>query len=875
MKHYNPILHGSSRAWAEQGRHYIGGGIGEAALIGAAVGGGTALITGEDPLQGALTGGVLGGAGGALFGTGAQGAKTATEVATKAPSVAGAVGQGVNLSNAASPLFYSGAGTGVGTGISSGVGSGITAAAQGVGQAVPSAVAQGLYPNFAVAGQGAASTAAGLTDDVIAAAGKDVAQGIAGAPQMANAAQPGMFDKLGGWYSGLSTPEKIGVGIAGGVGLNALTGQRPTVPKLDDSYDGPLSRFKYDPDKFSPTRVTSNVYRPSYAAKGGVMNSYAQGGIAALANGGMGNNSGYPMGQMDMTQYATPSQMPTSAEVVNAGYEVATNPYTGSPVKMAEGGYASYNIDKESLGGKMFGETGVIDQLPQSVISEILSDPGMSQFMGFRQINTPRTYSVTAPNTGRDFNISSPTARSEIYNPIYDTNNYVNRLPTDNTNPTTPSNFIDAYNLLAATSPSIAATISPQTLGSVSSAKGMAEGGDTSSDGSSNYSLGDSLGLLQATNPGIAALYTNPAPTQPVQQAPVQQAPAPAPAPAPVQQAPTPAEIKYANDIERLYAQNANYFDGVNTPNAYMNQYRDPYQNYIYSNMSSSPGAEDKIAYALEQYRAAGNTDTPQWAKINPRSFNDLPSVSWNWDASGGLPIDDFTRAWSGSANLSNPAPQGYFENIALYNMGLSPYRPDLAVNYWNRVDNTVENRYDPAEFERLNKLGLEAMRSGKSLNPTYIPYALDPHRGAGYDSYFYDDPLNISYEQTHPAGTGFMTFNDSGFYDYIDDNQGMAKGGIAGYNLGGYASGGNPRLLKGPGDGMSDNIPATIGDRQPARLADGEFVVPADVVSHLGNGSTDAGAKHLYSMMDKVRKARTGKKRQGKQIKPEKFLPA
>lgn len=100
------------------------------------------------------------------------------------------------------------------------------------------------------------------------------------------------------------------------------------------------------------------------------------------------------------------------------------------------------------------------------------------------------------------------------------------------------------------------------------------------------------------------------------------------------------------------------------------------------------------------------------------------------------------------------------------------------------------------------------------------------------------------------------------------------AEGGITGYNLGGYASGGNPRLLKGPGDGMSDNIPATIGDRQPARLADGEFVVPADVVSHLGNGSTDAGAKHLYNMMDKVRKARTGNKKQGKQIKAEKFLP-
>lgn len=98
-----------------------------------------------------------------------------------------------------------------------------------------------------------------------------------------------------------------------------------------------------------------------------------------------------------------------------------------------------------------------------------------------------------------------------------------------------------------------------------------------------------------------------------------------------------------------------------------------------------------------------------------------------------------------------------------------------------------------------------------------------------------------------------------------------MARGGIA--DLGSYSDGG--RMLKGPGDGMSDSIPGVIAGKQPARLADGEFVVPADVVSHLGNGSTDAGAKQLYSMMDKVRKARTGKKAQGKQINPRKYMPA
>jgi hypothetical protein len=99
--------------------------------------------------------------------------------------------------------------------------------------------------------------------------------------------------------------------------------------------------------------------------------------------------------------------------------------------------------------------------------------------------------------------------------------------------------------------------------------------------------------------------------------------------------------------------------------------------------------------------------------------------------------------------------------------------------------------------------------------------------------------------------------------------NQNYAKGG----QLGGYSDGG--RMLKGPGDGMSDSIPGVIANKQPARLADGEFVVPADVVSHLGNGSTDAGAKQLYAMMNRVRKARTGNPKQGKQIKPAKYMVA
>jgi len=80
---------------------------------------------------------------------------------------------------------------------------------------------------------------------------------------------------------------------------------------------------------------------------------------------------------------------------------------------------------------------------------------------------------------------------------------------------------------------------------------------------------------------------------------------------------------------------------------------------------------------------------------------------------------------------------------------------------------------------------------------------------------------------------------------------------------------------LGGATDGMADKIPARIGKNQKARLSHGEFVVPADVVSHLGNGNSEAGAKRLYEMMDRIRQARTGNTKQGRQINPNKFLPS
>jgi hypothetical protein len=101
-----------------------------------------------------------------------------------------------------------------------------------------------------------------------------------------------------------------------------------------------------------------------------------------------------------------------------------------------------------------------------------------------------------------------------------------------------------------------------------------------------------------------------------------------------------------------------------------------------------------------------------------------------------------------------------------------------------------------------------------------------------------------------------------------------MATGGYLGYADGGEIAMAKGRYLQGGTDGMADELPARIGKDQPAALSHGEFVIPADVVSHMGNGNSDAGAKKLYQMMDKIRMARTGNKKQGKKINPDKFMP-
>jgi hypothetical protein len=572
----------------------VGGGIGEAALIGAAFGGGKALVTGEDPLQAALLGGITGGAMSGVTSALLPGATTAgTEVGktVAAPVVAqGTTAAAPEMLKATLPeigmanSFNTVTGAAIPTATQAG-----TAGITGLGGMQPitgleslqaSANLGGMQPitnagitSVAPANQLATATpsAGGLgagqvTAEQAAQTAAQAQQGIAAAPkapfvglkEMINPTPGGTLEK--GLDFAIENPYAT-AGI-GGAAYGMLNPKKMEEPEKKDE-KSPLAGYNRDeftpyeaprPSPYPQAQYTNYFNDDKYAAEGGVMRSYAQGGITSLAQGGMGGNQGYPQGRLDTTQYATPSQMPTSAQVVNADYEVPVEPYMGSPLKMAEGGIARY-----AFGGSA-------------------NAYGVPYFSGAR-------------------NLSELSDATQSYN------------------------------------------------------RGRGD-------------LGGKMGTMDVD--------------------------------------PSVGEYKVA-PVE--------------------NHYQSRYQ---------------------EQ-----------------------------------APIVQYSGPRGGTAE------------------------------YYTLADSV---------------------------------------------------PLIAA---TNP-----------GIAQGVASATGMAGGGIASYNLGGYAAGGNPRLLKGPGDGMSDNIPATIGDRQPARLADGEFVVPADVVSHLGNGSTDAGAKHLYAMMDKVRKARTGRKTQGKQINPHKFMP-
>lgn len=152
------------------------------------------------------------------------------------------------------------------------------------------------------------------------------------------------------------------------------------------------------------------------------------------------------------------------------------------------------------------------------------------------------------------------------------------------------------------------------------------------------------------------------------------------------------------------------------------------------------------------------------------------------------------------------------------------------------------------------------------------VPGTYDPNRRAGSSGqqYFTD----MKYVSPTDAATAKASAAEEAKAIEAKNKANPARQPVAEYAEGGLANLAKGRYLAGATDGMQDHLPATIDNKQPAKLSHGEFVLPADVVSHLGNGNSEAGAERLYEMMDKIRKARTGTTKQGKQINPNKFMP-
>ena len=317
------------------------------------------------------------------------------------------------------------------------------------------------------------------------------------------------------------------------------------------------------------------------------------------------------------------------------------------------------------------------------------------------------------------------------------------------------------------------------------------------------------------------------------------------------------------------------------------------------------PLDEDKDDYYYVPGTAAGsgyymirNTEPSGTGGYDPSNpFGNL-DLSYN-PATGGIgggkpakPAPLSTRAAQQTRETLNPMYQKYFgrdidpEGLAAYTAqdfspaeldkiftgseeykAAAPVREAAAKEASYATADQAADIYERVMGRTPDLAGLEYYAKTNRMTPEEMEKSL-----RGSDEYF----KNLT-KPFVPA----ITYGDNGRASiegapkYDPSQYGFAAGGGIS-DLGGYSDGG--RLLKGPGDGVSDSIPAVIGKRQPARLADGEFVIPARIVSELGNGSTEAGARKLYAMMERIQSARkksVGKGKVAANTKSEKYLPA
>jgi hypothetical protein len=287
---------------------------------------------------------------------------------------------------------------------------------------------------------------------------------------------------------------------------------------------------------------------------------------------------------------------------------------------------------------------------------------------------------------------------------------------------------------------------------------------------------------------------------------------------------------------------------------------KDMGQRYSYSADKTNPlpapdvPSYDQMLYGSGNYGRQQKYFSPSYSPISASAAKDL------YHFAGGGPVEQ----------MSNQATLGANTMYPMANMRTSAF----ATPYQDPQSTNMMSSMAPSGGGTVNMMSGEPNMQGTRL------------AGGGIGRSDFDVPDD---QPVGPLGSllrGLKTkqqdANPGLKYSYNPDDQQyvqqQATGGLsdAHYNLGGYSDGG--RLLRGPGDGVSDSIPAVIGKKQPARLADGEFVVPARIVSELGNGSTEAGARKLYAMMDRIQSARkktVGKDKVAHNSRSSKYLPA
>ncbi len=241
----------------------------------------------------------------------------------------------------------------------------------------------------------------------------------------------------------------------------------------------------------------------------------------------------------------------------------------------------------------------------------------------------------------------------------------------------------------------------------------------------------------------------------------------------------------------------------------------------------------------------------------------------------GSYDIDKDLASWTGGAKDILGSYKKLFEKIKSGNAGATEYAAAAGI-----LGLLMPSLNQPKTKGWKGSVDLNRQFTRTPIaQPVFTPYAQSAAPVMGRQFFNSTYGAAPAAAPAAPAPTTPPTFPDATLPGTLvpqepnyAESAGAAEGGLMGYARGGKAM--PPRYLRGQTDGMADKIPSNIDGVQPAKLSHGEFVIPADVVSHLGNGNSDAGAKVLYKMMDRVRQARTGNKKQGKQINPEKFTP-